>query len=187
MLVYSNTQSSANCRKCFQRSYFYLENGLNQSPISAVDWNVPVEIGGEVRSPIPKDNFSEHTANLHADSDIGFSKEYELIQNENYNDGYSSEFSLHPENKGKNRYLNIIAYDHSRVPLFSATNPKRDSGIYINANFIDGYDKPRAFIGTQGPLPDTFDSFWQMVWEQNVDKIIMITNLIERGRRKCDR
>lgn len=75
----------------------------------AVDWNVPVEIGGEVKSPISVEQFAEHTNKLHADGDIGFSKEYELIQNENMNDAYSSEFSLHPENKTKNRYLNIIA------------------------------------------------------------------------------
>lgn len=196
-------------RTCFRRSYFYLENGTNQSPLSrTIEWNVPQEVGGEIKIPIPKDNFAEHTVKLHADGDIGFSKEYELIQNENINDGYSSEYSLHPENKAKNRYLNIIACkyfkfftykiiiskfdfyffvdDHSRVPVNIANHPKSCGG-YINGNFIDGYDKPRAFIATQGPLPDTFDCFWQMVWEQNVDKIIMITNLIERGRRKCDR
>lgn len=203
-------------RKCFHAAYYYLDDPPPQGPTAPlIDWEAPVEVGGEIRAAIPVHEFAKHVAELHADGDIGFSKEYEAIQNESIIEEYPSEHSQHPDNKGKNRYLNIIACeseihtflciffhgtsynllfffhshffldDHSRVHLRSMNGQKK-SLEYINANFIDGYQKTRAFIGTQGPLPGTFDCFWRMVWEQRVAIIVMITNLVERGRRKCD-
>ena len=74
----------------------------------------------------------------------------------------------------------LLADDHSRVQLKPLPGQKK--GEYVNANYIDGFQKSRAYIGTQGPLPGTFHTFWRMVWEQRVHVIVMITNLIERGR-----
>ena len=47
---------------------------------------------------------------------------------------------------------------------------------------LQGYRMRRAYIATQGPLPATFDDFWRMVWEQNTHTIVMLTQLVERGR-----
>lgn len=54
------------------------------------------------------DGFASHVSSLHADGDIGFSKEYEIIQEESMNFDYSTDASQLPENKSKNRYLNIV-------------------------------------------------------------------------------
>ena len=52
---------------------------------------------------------------------------------------------------------------------------------------MQGYDKRKAFIATQGPLPDTTEDFWRMVWEQKCATIVMLTKERERGRVKCHR
>lgn len=63
----------------------------------------------EPESTISVAQFVNHVAQLHADGDIGFSKEYEAIQNIANQHGFSTELSQHPENKLKNRYLNILS------------------------------------------------------------------------------
>ncbi|KAG4065964.1 hypothetical protein HA402_006682 [Bradysia odoriphaga] len=86
-------------------------------------------------------------------------------------------------NLAKNRYTDVLCYDHSRVILSQIDDePTSD---YINANFVDGYKQRNAYISTQGPLPKTTPDFWRMVWEQHCLVIVMTTRVLERGRTKC--
>ncbi|XP_016396230.1 receptor-type tyrosine-protein phosphatase H-like [Sinocyclocheilus rhinocerous] len=96
----------------------------------------------------------------------------------------SSVAALLPENKDKNRFSNVLAYDSSRVHL--TTNDEGDSD-YINANYMPGYaNASRQYIAAQGPLPSTVNDFWRMVWEKRSQVIVMVTNCTESGRVKCE-
>ncbi|XP_066582469.1 tyrosine-protein phosphatase non-receptor type 9 isoform X2 [Prorops nasuta] len=87
------------------------------------------------------------------------------------------------QNQSKNRYTDVLCYDHSRV--FLSQVDEDESSDYINANFVDGYKQKNAFISTQGPLPKTCGDFWKMIWEQQTLVIVMTTRVVERGRTKC--
>ncbi|XP_052809451.1 receptor-type tyrosine-protein phosphatase alpha-like [Mya arenaria] len=95
---------------------------------------------------------------------------------------YKHDVAEREENKGKNRYREMYAYDHSRVPLQKEKDGDCD---YINASYIDGYGKAQKFIASQGPNKSMIDEFWRMVWQENAEKIVMLTNLIEMATVKC--
>ncbi|XP_073450671.1 receptor-type tyrosine-protein phosphatase S isoform X11 [Aquarana catesbeiana] len=88
-----------------------------------------------------------------------------------------------PCNKFKNRLVNIMPYETTRVCL----QPIRgvEGSDYINASFIDGYRQQKAYIATQGPLAETTEDFWRMLWENNSTIVVMLTKLREIGREKC--
>ncbi|CAC5379812.1 PTPRT [Mytilus coruscus] len=117
-----------------------------------------------------------------------------VINEKRKDNGFEKEYGMFPkglihahvegskeENKAKNRFLTTWPYDHSRVVLKGDT--KSD---YINANYIDSYNKEKAYIATQGPKRNTVRDFWHMIWQENVGKIVMVTQLEEEGKKKCD-
>ncbi|CAG9761335.1 unnamed protein product [Ceutorhynchus assimilis] len=131
--------------------------------------------------PIHVSDLAIHIERLKANDNLKFSQEYESIEP---GQTFTWEFSNMDVNKPKNRYANVISYDHSRVIL--PTEDKQKGFNYINANYCDGYRKHNAYVATQGPLPETFADFWRMCWELKSATVVMITKLEERTRIKCD-
>ncbi|XP_041124661.1 receptor-type tyrosine-protein phosphatase epsilon-like isoform X3 [Polyodon spathula] len=132
--------------------------------------------------PIPVDCLEEECRIRSADDGKLFREEFSSLPN-GYSQGTCEEANRE-DNKEKNRYPNILPYDHSRVILMQIDgNPCSD---YINASYIDGYKEKNRFIAAQGPKQETVADFWRMIWEQKSATIVMLTNLKERKEDKCD-
>nr|XP_045582718.1 tyrosine-protein phosphatase 10D-like isoform X1 [Procambarus clarkii] len=136
----------------------------------------------ETSRPVKLKDFAAHYRFMAADSEYHFSEEYEALKHVGH-DLQRNAADL-PVNRPKNRFTNILPYDHSRFKLQPTDD--EEGTDYINANYVPGYNSPREFIVTQGPLPSTRDDFWRMCWESNSRAIVMLTRCIEKGREKCD-
>ncbi|XP_069124056.1 tyrosine-protein phosphatase non-receptor type 13-like isoform X2 [Argopecten irradians] len=87
-----------------------------------------------------------------------------------------------PENKSRNRFRNVLPYDLNRVELCSENGYVNASHVILNVANTECH-----YIACQGPLPNTSEDFWQMVWEQTVSVITMLTQDVESRKVKCHR
>ncbi|KAK6311215.1 hypothetical protein J4Q44_G00192700 [Coregonus suidteri] len=141
--------------------------------------DVPYQTG-QLHPAIRVADLLQHITQMKCAEGYGFKEEYE-----SFFEGQSAPWdsAKKDENRMKNRYGNIIAYDHSRVRLQPLEGEQNSD--YINANYVDGYHRPNHYIATQGPMQETVFDFWGMVWQENTAAIVMVTNLVEVGRVKC--
>ncbi|XP_056594538.1 protein tyrosine phosphatase receptor type Ma isoform X8 [Triplophysa dalaica] len=141
--------------------------------------DVPYQTG-QLHPAIRVADLLQHITQMKCAEGYGFKEEYE-----SFFEGQAAPWdsAKKDENRMKNRYGNIIAYDHSRVRLQPVEGEQ--SSDYINANYVDGYHRPNHYIATQGPMQETIYDYWRMVWQENTATIVMVTNLVEVGRVKC--
>ena len=164
---------------------------------SAGDQAVPDDELDDAAVEMASNNAEQTSVYLHAT--VGLLKEHMAALNGNGNNrGYAMSYqALSPigrdqaisastagANKLKNRYGNIFAYDNSRVVLPVVNDDP--STEYINANWVKGYQKEKAYIASQGPVPKTFSDFWRMLWLCNVSAsrctFLLATNTTTHAR-----
>ncbi|XP_037398454.1 receptor-type tyrosine-protein phosphatase beta-like isoform X17 [Pygocentrus nattereri] len=147
------------------------------------DTDIPIPtVRTKISIPVKVLDYEGYFKKQQADSNCGFAEEYEDLKV--VGTAQSKVNALALENKGKNRYNNVLPYDSSRVKLSTHGSPFDD---YINANYIAGYNSKKEYIAAQGPLPATVNEFWRMIWEKHVQTIVMLTKCNEQGRVKCEK
>uniref|UniRef100_A0A8C7M820 protein-tyrosine-phosphatase n=1 Tax=Oncorhynchus kisutch TaxID=8019 RepID=A0A8C7M820_ONCKI len=186
----SYTEQGTNCDEAisFMDTHSHTLNGrsecLTPGHCGLAVADVPPYQTGQLHPAIRVADLLQHITQMKCAEGYGFKEEYE-----SFFEGQSAPWdsAKKDENRMKNRYGNIIAYDHSRVRLQAIEGEQ--SSDYINANYVDGFTYthplPPVLFLSSGPMQETVYDFWRMVWQENTATIVMVTNLVEVGRVKC--
>jgi protein-tyrosine phosphatase len=159
----------------FRKKPAFLPFKRKPQEVAEISHNRPVKLRG----------FEDHVRKLHKDSNLLFQDEFEEIRNMCMTFKTSCNEAQREANRIKNRYVDILPYDHSRVKL--DVQPEDDeTNDFINANYIPGLNSVREYIATQGPMNCTVPDFWRMAWEQKCHIIVMLSDLQESGKLKVD-
>ncbi len=132
---------------------------------------------------------------------VSFEEEYKSISKSltkaKLHENEKRVFYVDEENEFKNRYSNVLCYSDTRVVLKPLSNAAEDDEEefltaeqdkmgydYINASFIRGASGNVEYICSQAPVDDTIVDFWRMIWQEDIQIVLMLTPLVEGGRRK---
>ncbi|CEF64461.1 Protein-tyrosine phosphatase, receptor/non-receptor type domain and Protein-tyrosine/Dual specificity phosphatase domain and Protein-tyrosine phosphatase, catalytic domain-containing protein [Strongyloides ratti] len=88
-------------------------------------------------------------------------------------------------NSSKCRYKDILCYDDSRVILQCKSNRFVEND-FIHANYMNSKKENLSCVCTQGPLQNTIYDFWIMIWQLKSRSIIMLCEIFECGKKKCE-
>jgi len=130
--------------------------------------------------------FFEHVKALKEQED-GFANEYAEVKRlgKEYKANLPATVGALPYNIKKNRYKDILPFDHSRVVLPAVEGV--DGSDFINANYLTNVKGKVRVIAAQGPLSSTVLDFWRMLWYQNVTVVVMVARVVEMGKKKCEK
>lgn len=88
----------------------------------------------KISRPVRLDRFIEHYTQMSADSDFRFSEEFEDLKHAAAINEVTTTAADLPCNRPKNRFTNILPYDHSRFKLQPVDD--EEGSDYINANYV---------------------------------------------------
>lgn len=136
--------------------------------------------------------FVEHVEKLSQPNEggiNGFAYEFAILREQanSIRSKLPRDAGMSPFNTMKNRYKDIIPFDHCRVVLPEDASDEDPGSDYINASYIKDEQGNIAYIAAQGPLSHTVDDFWRMVWAEKSRVICMACNVIEANRYKCSK
>ncbi|XP_072173215.1 uncharacterized protein [Diadema setosum] len=130
--------------------------------------------------PVTAETLVEYVQSKKARKEDGFLHDFGLLP---VDEPIPQTVASKPENKVKNRFKNIVTYDHSRVVLKTLEgDPHSD---YYNASIVRNHKGEKMFIASQAPNTASIEDFWRMIWEQRVNVVVMVTNTIEAGKDRC--
>ena len=110
------------------------------------------------------------------DSTILLDKQYNLVVDFVPSD-YDHVAAKRGPNISKNRDPGLLPIESARVAL--TAKPGVEGSDYINASWMQGYDKVKEFIVTQHPTCETRDAFWSMLWDHNAQTVVLLTPINE--------
>ena len=151
----------------FYKNATYVENTREENPYS---------------EPIQLENYKHHLDTIWEQRNA-LEYEYKTLGGSALR--YPYDAAKENGNVAKNKFRDTVPYNKSRVILGQDVASLNID--YINASHIPGVYVPHRFIATQGPKENTIEDFWQMVIEQDVNEIVMVTKLDEGGKQKCER
>uniref|UniRef100_A0A8R1DJW3 Protein-tyrosine-phosphatase n=1 Tax=Caenorhabditis japonica TaxID=281687 RepID=A0A8R1DJW3_CAEJA len=90
--------------------------------------------------------------------------------------------TAHEKNADKNRYKDVFCIDETRVIL---KWPEDNPNDYVHANWVK-IGNVNKFICTQGPTEKTIDDFFRLIWQERAPCVVMLCNIMEMGKKKCE-